>query len=401
MKSIISRTDHIFIIIFAIVVALPGYFFVSVNDDGQSVDSVFRFIVILVILTLLLFRLLLIRRIAIPKLIVPIFIFVIFGLIVSIIKNPYIAYTPTGVRWFIYGTIVVLFYNIKESVYLLNKYFILTFVIYALSALVDLLTGRSMNINSAMRVVGSVGSAPGLASAIYVTAVGCIFFNYNKLARTILIAFLAFVTILLTKTRFILIVFVVFVLIYLLTVSRTRRKSIGMFIVVTIFILAAFYIFRLSDLSHRFIFNSNELQSDSSTIFRLLILDTVWSQFRFVDIFTGLGLGDFSLWFEKMTGFVGVGPHFEILWLFTETGIVGMLLYFVGYYIFLVKSYQRCVNNFDKRLFFLTFVLIVSMQTSLQFSNPTYFYQVMIPIFMTIGAFLNYTKKSQVNTISG
>lgn len=382
------KKDTLFVVALAVLVALPGYYFTEVSDTGQAVNSTFRFAVVLSVLFLLSGRLLLLPRIAVPKMTAALFGFVAFGLLVAVVRNTPVSYVPTAVRWFIYFLCVVLFFNMKGALQLLRKYYLVTFLIYVFSAVWDMLTGRSMDINSALRVVGSVGSAPGLAAAIYVSAIGCLFFNLGKTRNLLFVIFSAATAILFTKTRFILVAFMLVAGMYLALAAEKGARLKIILSVVALMVCMAAYMVNSSDIMQRFIVSAADLENDSSSVFRLLILTTLWENFGGRDLITGLGLGYFPLWFQSMTGVEGVAPHFEVVGIVTEAGLIGLALYLAGLSHLLARGYQCCRNSRNAGLFYVTALLLLSMQTTLQFANPGYFYQVMIPIFLTVGALL-------------
>lgn len=390
------RADKLLVAFLALLVALPGYYFTEVSDSGQTVNNTFRFGVVFSILLMISGRLFFLRKIKVPKITAVLFAFVAYSFLIGVVKNPPVSYVPTGVRWLIYFSCVVLFFNIKGSLQLLRKYYLVTFLVYTCSAFLDIVSGRIMDINSAIRVVGSVGSAPGLAAAIYVSAIGCLFFNLRKTRNLLFIIFTAMTSILLTKTRFILVSFTFVVVLYLALVAE---KGVRLKIIVSILVLLTgmtVYMINSSDIMQRFIVSAADLESDSSSLFRLLILNTLWDNFRGGDLITGLGLGYFPLWFENMTGQEGVAPHFEIVGILTEAGLIGLLLYLAGLLKFLVRVYRNCRKTSNEGLFYLTALLLLSIQTSLQFANPTYFYQVMMPVFLTVGALLQEIAKKMI-----
>lgn len=396
--SLEIRSDTLLVAFLALLVALPGYFFTEVSDSGQTVNNIFRFGVVFSILLMISGRLFFLRKTKVPKVTVVLFAFVAYSLLIGVLKNPPVSYIPTGVRWLIYFSCVVLFFNLKGSLHLLRKYYLITFLVYTCSAFLDTVSGRIMDINSAIRVVGSVGSAPGLAAAIYVSAIGCLFFNLRKPKNLLFIIFTATTSILLTKTRFILVSFTLVVVLYLALVAE---KGVRFKIIVSILVLLAgmtVYMINSSDIMQRLIISTADLESDSSSLFRLLILNTLWENFRGWDLITGLGLGYFPVWFKNMTGQEGVAPHFEIVGILTEAGLIGVILYLVGLLRILVRGYRYCIKTSNEGLFYLTALLLLSMQTSLQFANPTYFYQVMIPVFLTVGSLLQEISKKRTPT---
>jgi hypothetical protein len=160
-------------------------------------------------------------------------------------------------------------------------------------------------------------------------------------------------------------------------------------IVATVLLATYFTSFEQIELVSRFggIF-SGDLESDSSTRFRMYILQEVFNNFETEFMLFGHGPGSFPIWFSEKTLLDNVAPHVEILWLFFEFGLVGLFAYFSIIYL----SYKAVKINFTKKsISFFEFMVVtidlVSHMLWFQFANPFYFYQFGLMFFCVLGVY--------------
>lgn len=159
--------------------------------------------------------------------------------------------------------------------------------------------------------------------------------------------------------------------------------------------IAGLYVVARSELGQRLVFDHTI--TDSSLVFRTQLLETVIRDFGGITKVFGLGLGGFSQWFESQTGLAQVAPHFEWVWVWTEGGGVGSLIYVMCMAVAAARislTYRRS-RDFERRGFLI--LLLLAPIGPLHLSNPTYFYQAMIPWAAALGASLQGKDMVQVS----
>jgi hypothetical protein len=388
IKDPIRRTYGV--AVFAGLVAVSGYAYTYIAGNSLVTDFGTRSVVLIALLGVAVVLLLSRSRWILPPLVIFLSAPIAYMGAVALIRWEPVVYLPAAVRWATYFLLCVYVYNSDRPYDVAKTLVTVLGWILVSTAFADVVIGRGLDINNAFRVGGSVGSPIGFAGAMFVTGLGALFFwSREHRLRYLLLAVGAVAATLLTGTRSIGLGMLAFYPAYLVLIRRMTfgRMMYGALLFVMAMIIGM-VLALASPLGQRLTFDS--IADDSSSYFRLRILGAVLNDFRGVNLVAGNGLGSFSRWFESLTGLPAISPHFEIVWLIVEGGLVGTMLYILVLAATTVILWRKVRNHLLERdEFWLVMFLLTAQQTVLQFANPSYFYQIMIPMFAMVGAVLS------------
>jgi len=362
---------------------------VAANKYLLETNFTNRAITLILFFLISLFLLFKIKRIHKSSALLMFFLFVFYAIVLDLLK---ISSESISVilRWVSYLFIFCFFSSFTKAQEYLKFIVLLTCFILSICTLVLFFSGWYLDINGGHRATSVFGSPIGLASFLYVSSLVIHFFyltNKLKLSWNLLFQILIFLSILLTVTRLITIFFIFSYLI--IALSSIKLKFTHLIITLIVFVVLSYTLFfvltetavgsRLDSLL------SNDISSDSSTLFRIYILNNVFESITGFELLFGIGLGLFPIWFESFTGVSNVAPHFEILWLIVEMGLFGTIIFLLFYYCLFKKIMMFKTSKIKCTLLFICFAQIFA----LQLSNPAYFYQIMFFIVAVQGLICN------------
>jgi len=303
---------------------------------------------------------------------------------------------------FCFFNLIVKYYGVEKAKRLLLKLLIPILVIAIAAGLYDIVFHVGLNMNGAFRIGGSIGSPVGYACLIYIGVFSYVLMNKCKLVLPVIITtIMASFIVVYTGTRSVAVGFFVSILIVVFFRGKVSLiKAVGFvgFIASIIVLLYLTIDFSNTELINRFDgLASGNLAADSSTSFRLFVIEQVIDNFQSHHLVFGYGMGGFPVWFNENTGVDNVAPHFEILWLFFEFGIMGFLIYMYLIYS-AVKSISRNFYSgaISRQERLLAVLIVFSHMLWFQFANPFYFYQFGLLYFSVLGIYTGNIKTYQV-----
>lgn len=393
------------IIVFALVTALSGYFYAEIDGTSIVLDRPMRGMVIVSLLLSVSLSFLRFREVKVPWAIVPLVIFVLYTASVSLSVNGVNEFISPFLRWMICLVVCVYFYNLEDPQPTIKKLIVAMAFAYFFSIMYDLYSFRMVNANGAYRMFGSVCSFTGFASALFVVQIWLL---YLYLKRNNLFYFslsvVCYIGVVFSGTRAVAILGLACYFLYYAAVDYQRLKSARrLALSISLLLVSLFALLSYTSIGGRSKMISTDnvavtatqalMQGgDSSVGFRSYLVSVVLENMDALDYVFGVGLGGFAGWFSEHTGRQGVAPHMEVVWLVVEGGVVGSALYifaflYVAYHVFREKQFLKS----DFEICLVGLLLFFSQQTLFQFANPTYFYQVMIPIYAALGIMLRGT----------
>lgn len=272
--------------------------------------------------------------------------------------------------------------------------------LYLCEILVDQINNNVKYHNGSFRHDASMNSPIGFSSSAIVMMLGSLYFWLNSHRRIYLYASLLFITfIFLSSTRSIfamsLLYFAFAVFLHrgfrLRFLFLTLGSILGVLSIDSLLgVLSIDSLIAKQNLLTRYLYVFDgyyNIDSDGSSLFRLFILNTYLDKISLEQVVIGLGLGSFPVWFLSVTGFPGVGPHFELLFILAEFGMVNTTIYFCSMFYFLFKGFRLFSGN--RALQFLNTSIITFHMFALQFANPFYFYQTYVPYAVFFGLLLS------------
>ncbi|MFM0324948.1 O-antigen ligase family protein [Caballeronia glebae] len=378
--------------LFLVYLPLTGYTYVSIRGGSQIIDKNVRAGVVLILFGIVATLFALTRRVdSIPRSVVGLGSFFLYGFAVSVVRNSPDEYLSYFLR---IGSLVLVFW-IAYSWAKKNRWDWWRFtrnivtgstLIYVAQSLVDLLAGRALAMNGAVRFPGSLGSPPGYASVCMIFLLANIYFLVCTRSRLhLLLSLLLVVCSFLTGTRAIAVTGLLALILALIAYHRSIYLRV--ILLFATFILAPVvvgWILNNTEIGSRVELSFNNQGNDTSTNFRLMILSTYFSRISISQLLFGLGVGGFPKWFAAQTAIEDVGPHFEFLWALSELGLVGSVIYILA-----VWGSTRWVFSRKRQLGWAerisVLVLTFSQQLIFQFTNPLYFYQLCVPALFMLG----------------
>lgn len=370
----------------ALIVPISGYLYATVEYDVQLQDRTMRLVVQLGLFAIASACLLLTLQVSrrAMTLLAPIALVIGYMLAISVMRNAPDAWVPATIRWATYLMVFLIAFSLRDSERLLFRVVAISTVIYLAQILSDMATGRMIFLNSMYRAYGAVGSPIGLASTLYVL----LLFWHSRIIATrgalvpTLISLAVVAGIFFTGTRSTFALASVATALALVLSRRsvvTRATYIVMIAAISIVGIA--YLLIDSPLMQRILRATTDVDADASTSFRLWMLQVIRFNADPLDIVMGVGLGGFPDWFEAATGVPNVGPHYEIVWLIMEGGVAGTLIYGFA----LVQVLRLALRSkVPLAARYLCAMAVSAQMTGLQFGNPTYFYQTMMPLALLI-----------------
>ena len=398
--------DKILLLIFSLFVGLSGSFEFHLTGNTLVQDKSVRAITIILVLFLSIFVWITLKKrlgcvkelFIVPCVLLYMAGFALTGFVGSITSGMFYGGAQL-VRFVSYFFVFWVFYDYSkhfgiQSAKKLGVYFTLPLFVVSVSfGLFDLVMHQGLNINNAFRITGNVGSPVGFATTMFVTALCLLLFRSGRHEKTIWMGVLiALLMIYFTYTRSIIFSYIFILLVVLMFKKGVSVYSVSLSLSVLLIMLVMFLLLPGFDdllIFKRFSgFYSGDLSKDSSTSFRLFILDTVFHNVDIYRLLFGYGVGNFPNFFYAVTGIPDVAPHFEIIWLIMEYGLVG--LFFYGLVLF--RLFRDIKLNYKFRYFrydeyLLLMLLLVSHFVFLQFANPLYFYQFGLPYAAALGVY--------------
>ncbi|AQG99885.1 hypothetical protein A9R05_14480 [Burkholderia sp. KK1] len=381
--------------LFLVYLPFTGYLYVTIRGGAQIIDKDIRAAVILLLFAGVATLFVLTRRIeTIPRSVVGLGSFFFYGLGVSVLRNSpdeYLSYCLRIASFVLIFWIAYSWARTDRASWwrFVRNIVVASTLIYAAESLFDLVAGRELAMNGALRFPGSLGSPPGYASVCMIVLLA----NIHFLMRTrsplhLLLSVVLVVCSFLTGTRAIAVAGLLALSFALVFYHRSAYLRVILLIVAcSIAPFAIAWVLNNTELGSRVTLSFTDQGNDTSTNFRLMILATYFSSISTSQFIFGLGLGGFPTWFEAQTGIQDVGPHFEFLWALSELGVVGSVVYVLALIggAKSVLSGRRQATKVEK---ISALILIFSQQLIFQFTNPLYFYQLCIPTLFMLGGLL-------------
>jgi hypothetical protein len=313
----------------------------------------------------------------------------------SLVQNNFHEWIPTLIRYLLYiSTFIIFFYGLKNNKITINHIsrtvYILAYILI-IFGYYQILSGNINFVNGAYRVSGNFTTHHLAFALSSFVVVEYLFFivvlkkeNATKLSKIIglITTLLLLYLFIQSHSRLLLAILLVtnlFVFIYYS--KRIITKFIFIFISI-LFIALFFYIALKTDLLPRFNEMLTSDKIDSSTLYRLFIIDVTFSNMSFLNYITGIGLGGFNEFFFSHTGITGTAAHNDYLLILVEGGVLSILLY-LSYQFILSKKILSYQNSSISKL---SFILFVGIEILAFLQNPHYFYQseLLIPIVLAI-----------------
>ncbi|SFL82633.1 hypothetical protein SAMN05421830_10742 [Desulfomicrobium norvegicum] len=310
--------ERTFVILLGSYIGLSGYTYTSLNYYHLEQNDSTRSLITISLICIVLCRLIFLRSIIIPKKTLIIATPFIYMGIVGIMRSDGLEFAGAISRWLFYLLAMSYFAQPVARQHFPTLVVTLSFF-FIVAGFGDLILERSLHINQAARIGGSVGSPIGFASAVYCCSISLAWIWIAKRQKLFMIAALTLCALnFATGTRSVAAgnLFALFAMWWMST------RDIGWKIVVCIVICVAtaifFDIFLGSTDVGRRIQLLLDYGSDSSFLNRDFILNIVGDRLTATDLILGVGGGRFPVWFYDNTGILNMAPHFEIIWLLVE-----------------------------------------------------------------------------------
>lgn len=327
-----------------------------------------------------------------------ILVFIIFfsQFITSLLLNSPNEWLPTFSRYLLYITSFIIFYlgfktqaikisNISVVISILS--FILIF-----SGFYELFFGNVRYINGAYRVSGNFTSHHlGFALSCFVNISYLQFISFKKFNfLRYLFLFLLLIVFVLSHSRLL--------LISLIFSSFCIRLYLYKRIIVKIFYIFSGLLFCLlflgivlyTDLLPR-MRDLFLIGMDSSSMYRLFIIEQSVTNLNFYEYLIGIGMGGFNEFFFITTGHSEVAAHNDYLLMLVEGGVISLGLYIIYQYKVLKHIFKSNLQNL--RTIKLVFVLFFGIEVVGFLQNAHYFYQSELLVFISLSLFYASTKR--------
>jgi hypothetical protein len=321
---------------------------------------------------------------------------VLYGVLISIVRGAAEETLSSSLRMMIFLIVSIVTYNImkedkRKIDYIITSLFVILSIFFIGHTIYDVTFDGGVFMNGATRYYGSIGSPIGFASVAFVVLTGVGYYWIRLKSNLLFLLMVGLVWVIgMTATRSITIMAIL--VLWWAIVLYLPKKISSLWILITPLVLFTLLSFGLSD-SGVFVRIINTLQGgeiDGSSSFRLFILTTFFENIQLTELFFGLGLGNFHIWFQNATGVNGVAPHFEVLWILSEFGIVVLMFYFFVGVLYFSAILCRWISSIPSPSHvFLTTVFFLTPQVFMQFSNPFYFYQFVIVFALLSGIVLS------------
>lgn len=324
--------------------------------------------------------------------------FMLYGSIVGVLRGNIIEIFSPFFRLFLFLMVSLLVYNFLKSDKHFTQRAIAIFLgwcsfFIVVQTFYEVIIGGGIFMNNAVRYYGSITSPIGFASLAFTLLCGlgyCWVLLGGRLKFLLLLGLVWVV--LMTSTRSI--SAMSFLVMWLLIVFRLQLGMTFLWLAVTP-LLGWGAIIALQDVGvwERIVSTVNDAELDGSSSFRVFILDNFFMHLDAGNLFFGLGLGYFHVWFQSVTSVPGVAPHFEWLWILSEFGLILFLIYMAYGLSYLVLSFYKWqAGQIDRCGFLIVIFFSMTPQFFLQLANPFYFYQVVIVFGIIAGIALNYSE---------
>ena len=130
---------------------------------------------------------------------------------------------------------------------------------------------------------------------------------------------------------------------------------------------------------------------DSSSMYRVFIIQQSIVNLNFYEYFIGIGMGGFNEFFYKSTGDKGVAAHNDYLLMLIEGGVVSLILYISYQYKVFMQILKSNVKNLN--IIKLAFVLFFGIEIVGFLQNAHYFYQSELLVFISLSLFYANTQQ--------
>ena len=325
---------------------------------------------------------------------------VVMQLFFSILFNAIDEWLPSLIRYSLYLSTFAIFYigfyKKTISINLLSITITILTLVLILSSLVEIISGNVQFLNGALRVSGNFkGHHLAFALACFVNINYLLYVDFKQfnLIRIILLILL-FVVFFMSHSRLLL----VSLFISNLFIIYFLKKQIFLkflYLILSIFLLfSLFLLVSYTDLMPRIseLFFSDKV--DSSTLYRLFIINESLSHLSITQFFTGIGLGGFNEFFFSATKEKDVAAHNDYLLMLVEGGVGSLILYlYIQYRVVVGILKSKYVRH---SLVKLTFVLFFGIEILGFLENAHYFYQSEILIFIILAYFYATEEKGSI-----
>ena len=400
MKSAGSRAIGLYVLFF-VFLPFTGYAYVRIQGGEQIINKDARAAAVLGLFALVAAIFIMSCRIRrIPRGVLGIGSFFVYGIVVSVMRNSPDEYLSYLLRVAAFVMIFWIAHTWSRADYerwlkFMRSVVIGSSLIYVGQSLIDIAAARALAMNGAIRLPGSVGSPPGYASICMLFLLANLYLLMKTKARLHLaLGALLLVCSFLTGTRAIavlcLLVFVMAFIFY----HRSIYMRVGILLVMAG--LAPFlvqWVLNDTDIGSRIALAVQDQANDTSTNFRVMILNTYFSRISASELVFGLGIGGFPTWFAAQTGILDVGPHFEFLWALAELGVIGTAIYVVVLCATAWGTLRRRRRSLSRVDAWFILLLLFAQQLIFQFTNPLYFYQLCVPLLFLLGGMLGGIQK--------
>jgi len=325
---------------------------------------------------------------------------VVIQLFCSILVNTIDEWLPSLIRYCLYLSTFAIFYigfyNKIIKINLLSITITILALTLILGSFVEIVSGNVQFLNGSYRVSGNFnGHHLAFALACFVNMNYLLHVNFKQfdLIRIILLILL-FVVFFMSHSRLLLfsLFFSNFFVIYLLK-NEIYLKFLYLMLSIVLF---SFLVFLISstDLMPRMselIFSD---KIDSSTLYRIFIIEKSLANLSFTQYFTGIGLGGFNEFFFLATNEKEVAAHNDYLLMLVEGGVGSLILYlYIQYRVVIDILKSKYVRH---GLVKLTFVLFFGIEILGFLQNAHYFYQSEILIFIILAYFYATEKEGSL-----
>jgi O-antigen ligase len=378
----------------ALYIVMSGYAYTSIGTNTLTVNNEGRAVSLVLLMLLSLGALVgLQSTVRIPKIAFLYFLPVAYMSGIALVNLQPYEYIPSVIRWISYVALGLYFYNVPNPERSFRLFISVMGVSLVLQGMVDMIYSRGMFINNAFRVGGGVGSPIGFAGSLFVTGFSAFYFwTQTKNVFYLVLSMLSAIVIVFTGTRSIFVAYAfILPMFYFLQARGGLRKAAAFILGASLLAALSWYVLFETELGARLAFKT--LDQDSSAGFRIFLLTTVLAEYEGLQAVFGVGIGGFPGWFSSLTGLDGVAPHFEFVWVMVEGGLVGSALYVICLFLVILNL---LVLRYRGRVlapqFWFLLILALSPQFVFQFTNPNYFYQVMVPLVAGTAALLAQTR---------
>ena len=320
-----------------------------------------------------------------------------FQFIVSLLSNSANEWLPTFSRYLLYITSFIIFYigfkakNIKIS----NISIVISILSFILifSGFYELLSGSVRYVNGAYRVAGNFTDHHlGFALAAFVNINYLQFISFKKFDfLRYLLLFLLIIVFILSHSRLLLVslLFSNFCIRFYLNKQIIIKISyiFAGLLFGSFFLGIILYTDLLPRMKELFVIS----KMDSSSMYRVFIIQQSIVNLNFYEYFVGIGMGGFNEFFYMATGEKGVAAHNDYLLMLIEGGVMSLILYICYQYNVFMQILKSNIKNLN--IIKLVFVLFFGVEIVGFLQNAHYFYQSELLVFISLSLFYASTQQ--------